>query len=224
MKIGDHFGIGQSGSQNLKDRQSFHELLLIYAMGNAEQLNIVEAFDYLTSVNQRQSVVESFASRRQQIRSLSSQLFAQVEGLLIKDNFKHLLDYHNINPISVQENTLLKPNQIFTIQNMKREAYIQLRQKFGEYISSKYDPQQEDTIKNIKKIFEENDQKFNLEGIFNKEIDKLRVDLDQLQSKVNISTDSLISELRLANDRITSNTAILREKCNNIAQQAQFYK
>ena len=45
-------------------------------------------------------------------------------------------------------------------------------------------------------MFEELDTKFNLEGVFHKEIDKLRTDIDLLQSRVNVSTDSMVKELK----------------------------
>ena len=65
----------------------------------------------------------------------------------------------------------------------------------------------------MKILFEELDTKFNLEGIFNKELDKLKSDLDVLQSRVNISTDALVRELKLANDKIAIENLALREKC-----------
>ena len=69
---------------------------------------------------------------------------------------------------------------MFTVLEMKKESYFQLRQKFIEFFSQLKEEEKDDSLINVKNLFEEMDNKFNMDGQLNKELEKLRGDFDQV--------------------------------------------
>lgn len=167
LKVSDMLGLTQS-PLSPANVQTLQEQILEYCIEHIGSINLVEAWDYGISILE----TEPYTIHRNEIRKLGMDMMSRLKGILRDSRFEVITNY--------------SPNQSnkFSLKEMKRENYIQLRSFFFNYVNNEQKTHLNQVQNLVKVLFDEMDKHFELDGYINKYIENITSQMEELKERI----------------------------------------